>query len=205
MPLRPHINTREEFIAAVKEGYAVALDRLEHVVAPPGPKLLGEVHDLIFGKVLQPGWKFRDNTRPIETPKGEELCPHNQIKERLQTIAGECDRLPEKGNSEKAKLIAHFNANLMELQPFKDDLKTPWVNRTVASVVLEAQLEHCFRSELINRKIDAKKYEEALHWNNEFNSDSKMISVVKEMAGKGYRLHRLDDYRSKDPSPEHEH
>lgn len=183
-----------------------------HAVNSPEPKLLKELHALAFGDILAKGWIFRDNVSGVFTKDAVELCPAHEIEPWLRIAAFVSGKFLEKPkyhtadssqqvipatNQEMVETVSAYHSHLMQIRPFKDNLENPFINRTIAAIVLESQLGHCFNSNGLNREIRADIYAAALHWSHEFSSETKLRSLVRDLAGDGYDVHQFERYRER--------
>jgi len=150
----------------------------------PGAEAALKIHATLFAGVLESAGKFRDDPRTTAAQDGSELCAGHEIAGRLDKNAEPVkDIVREKSPARQIRLLADYHANFMAIKPFKEIPNSNFVNRAVAAVILEGQLQHCFRSELIKREADAKEHREALHWRNEHCNSARLEKVIREMAG----------------------
>jgi hypothetical protein len=222
MGLRPGVDL-DKFVTEVKAGYGRALNTLQgSSQVAIGPARFSELYDEVFGNVLRPDWKFRTHEHSILGPEGVKIFAAKDIEQQLQINAGKIHLLLDKDalhalhggearfltgpqlNALRLNMISDFNVGFMEIQTFKDNLKWPFVNRTMAALATESHLEHCYRPHLLNRELDNRHYESALKSAQREGNQDEMKAIMMSLAHNGYNLYRMDEFRGKNQGHDHE-
>jgi hypothetical protein len=200
--LHSTIDSREKFLSLSEKAYATALDRLRGTIqVAPGPKLLQEVHEILFGTTLGEVGEFRKMTHAPGMGNLEKHDAAGEISLLLYGAALKHQDLLSKKNHEQVAMIAAYHVNLLDVKAFPDVERGNFVNRIMAELVSEAQLEHCFGARSIKREIDAKLYEAALQSWNEDKSLGKLTYMFMKMAGSGYNVLQRDKWLDPDKDP----
>lgn len=190
----------------------MALDDLRaSAEAAPSTSFLKEIHQTIFDAVLVNAGEFRENAHAIDDGKGQQLCPKADIDLKLMNLAlkhydllrlakHERDQGMALKDGETIKKLADYHSELMRLKPFQDVVGSNFVNQTVALIVLESQIEHCFPAyKHQNRKaVSAAEYQQALEWSHHSPSlQDKLRNVVKNLSGQPDNVFYLTDNHRK--------
>ena len=183
--LQKTITSPEDFAKALKQGVEDALTMLRELdVFSPTPELLEDLHDAIFGEILDDYGSILHDLIP-EVPRNAHLLQERQnIIDDLQVNAFNVHGLLNEGSIKRqTQMIADCNFTLVDIAPFPEIEGTNFINRTVAAVIMEAQLEGCFTKELIKREIDATLYEKALKGGHDFRAGTALQGMVKDLGG----------------------
>ena len=185
--LRHGIESREQFFSEVQQGYADALDKLRATPnVDPSAEKLKAIHRTIFGRVLEHAGDFRqeDTIRRLPADKEQSICKPEQVEHEVGINAKDVDGLlAEKDPEKQIEKIALSHAGLMTIHAFKDigDGGPRFVNRTIAAVFSEAQLEHCFGQKMA-RSVESAVYEQGINSAIEGRLEA-LVHVMKVIGG----------------------
>jgi hypothetical protein len=174
-------------LAEVQQGYTDALNELRKSpdIAPTA-EVLKAIHQTIFGQVLKEAGDFRqeDTIRRLAADKEKSICKPEQVEHEVGRNAKDVDGLlAEKDPEKQIEKIALCHAGLVTIHAFKDigDGGPRFVNRTIAAVFSEAQLDRCFGQQMA-RSVESAVYEQGINSAIEGRLEA-LVHVVKVLGG----------------------